>query len=514
MKTSIMSPMGAVLRAEHVVAQRLAETADPRQALAHALRAIGDSLGWRLGSVWEPSPSEPGVLICVQVWHADGVDVDAFERASRRLRLAPGEGLPGRVWQTGEPAWIRDVQLDHNFPRLDAARRANLHAAFCFPIRSAAGTLGVVEFFAAEPREPDGQLLATMSVLGDQLGQVHERIRAAQALAANNARHQAVLDAALDSIVTMDHRGLVVEFNPAAERTFRYSSEQAVGREMAELIIPPELREEHRQGLRRYLAGERADLLDRRIETDAVRADGERFPVELTITRIDVPGAPMFTGHLRDITERRRTDAELRRSRARIVEAADAARRRIERDLHDGAQQRLVGVAMSLRLAGAALETDPAAARALLDEAGADLAEAIAELRELARGIHPAILTEGGLDPALRALARRSPVPVTIAAVPTRRFPAAIEAAAYFVVSEGLTNAARHAPDSASTVEVRDDEDRLVVEVRDTGPGGADVRGGGLQGLADRVNALSGRLTIVSPPQAGTTLRAELPCAS
>jgi PAS domain S-box-containing protein len=506
--------MGAVLRAEHVVAQRLAETADPSQALAQALRAIGESLSWRLGSVWEPAPGKPDRLACTQLWHADGVPIDEFERASRAVTLAAGEGLPGRVWQSEQPAWIRDVALDDNFPRLAAAREANLHAAFCFPVRSAAGVVGVVEFFSGEAHELDEQLLGTMTVLGDQLGQVIERIRDAQTLAANDARHRAVLEAALDSIITMDHDGRVVEFNPAAERTFGYKSEEAVGREMAELIVPPDLRYRHRDGLRRYLAGDPSGLLDRRIEIDAVRADGERFPVELTITRIDVPGAPMFTGHLREITERRKTEAELRESRARIVEAGYAARRQIERDLHDGAQQRLVGIAMSLRLAAGELERDPAAARELLGEATADLSEAIAELRELARGIHPAILTDGGLDPALRALARRGAVPVELGSIPSQRFPAAIEAAAYFVVSEGLTNVARHASDTSAIVEVAFDGDRLSVEVRDDGPGGADQRGRGLQGLADRVAALGGSLTVWSPPEGGTILRAELPCGS
>jgi signal transduction histidine kinase len=170
---------------------------------------------------------------------------------------------------------------------------------------------------------------------------------------------------------------------------------------------------------------------------------------------------------------------------------------------------------MSLRLAGTELGNDPGAARELLADAASELSEAIAELRELARGIHPAILTDGGLDPALRALARRSLAPVSLSAIPPVRFPPAVEAAAYFVVSEGLTNVARHAGDGATaSVEVHDDDGTLVVQVRDTGRGGADLRGGGLQGLADRVAAVGGRLAISSPRGEGTTLRAELPCGS
>ena len=208
------------------------------------------------------------------------------------------------MWRSGEPAWIPDVLADDNFPRATAARRAGLHAAFCFPIRSARGVLGVIEFFTGEARDLDAELLATMSALGDQIGQAVERRRDAEALGAKEARHRAMLDAALDCVITMDHEGRVVDFNPAAERTFGYRASHAVGRDMAELIVPPDLRERHRRGLARYLATEDAVLLDRRIEITGQRIDGTTFPVELTITRIDVPGPPTFTGYLRNIADR------------------------------------------------------------------------------------------------------------------------------------------------------------------------------------------------------------------
>jgi PAS domain S-box-containing protein len=504
-----------VPRTEHAVARSLAETADPHDALARALRAIGEGLGWRLGAVWEPVPDRPEALRCVELWHAVDANAEDFERASRETSLAPGEGLPGRVWQTGEPAWITDVCADANFPRVGAARRAGLHAAFCFPIRSARGVLGVIEFFTAEPREPDPELLVTMANLGDQIGQAVERRRDAEELRAKEARHRAMLEAALDCVVTMDHDGRVVDFNPAAERTFGYRMEDAVGRDMAELIIPPELRERHRHGLRRYLETDEPAVLDRRLELTGMRADGSRFPVELTITRISVAGPPTFTGYLRDITERLAAEAEVRASRARIVEAADASRRRLERDLHDGAQQRLVELALDLRMARARLDAQPEEARELLDAAVEDLGEAISELRDLARGIHPAALTDGGLRPALEALAARSTVRPRLVAVPDARFAPPIEATAYFTVAEALTNAARHAEAGQVEVEAVQSDDHLTVEVRDDGRGGADASGGsGLRGLADRLAALDGRLQVSSPPGGGTVLRAEIPCAS
>jgi signal transduction histidine kinase len=205
---------------------------------------------------------------------------------------------------------------------------------------------------------------------------------------------------------------------------------------------------------------------------------------------------------------------ELRESRARIVEAGDLARRRLERDLHDGAQQRLVGLALDLRLARKQLADDPEEATRRLDEAQAELALATDELRELARGIHPAVLTDRGLDAAVGALANRAPLPVEIEADLDGRLPEPVEAAAYFVVSEALTNVARHAEAGNAEVGIRRNDGRLLVEVRDDGRGGAHLRGSGLRGLADRVNALDGDLEIISARGEGTLVRASIPVRS
>src|SRR3954447_4106321 len=203
---------------------------------------------------------------------------------------------------------------------------------------------------------------------------------------------------------------------------------------------------------------------------------------------------------------------ELRASRARIVAAADMARRRIERDLHDGAQQRLVSTRLQLSLAHRRMEADPAGAGAMLDAVGEELRLALAELRELARGIHPATLSERGLRPAVEALARRCPLPVEVEELPPDRFAAGVEAAAYFTISEALTNVAKYAGADYATVRGALEHDALVVEVCDDGVGGADASGGsGLTGLADRVRAQGGTLSVVSPPGAGTTVRAVIP---
>jgi signal transduction histidine kinase len=204
--------------------------------------------------------------------------------------------------------------------------------------------------------------------------------------------------------------------------------------------------------------------------------------------------------------------AELAASRARIVAAADDARRQIERDLHDGAQQRLVSLSLELRAAQAAAEDQPIDVDELLTRLADGLSEVQTELREIARGIHPAILSDGGLGSALKTLARRSQVPVEIDLQPHDRLPAPIEVAAYYVVAEALTNAAKHGQPSVVRIEEAVKEGVLHISVTDDGPGGADpTRGSGLVGLRDRVEAVAGTLTINSPPGAGTTLQVQFP---
>jgi PAS domain S-box-containing protein len=326
-------------------------------------------------------------------------------------------------------------------------------------------------------------------------------------------RLRAILDAAFDCIVTMDAEGRILEVNRAAERTFGYPAAEMVGRDLAELIIPPRLREAHRQGLAHYVAEGEGRLLGHPTELPAMRADGSEFPVEIAITRPELPGPPQFTGFLRDVTERRRQEEALRSSRARIVKAADEERRRIERNLHDGAQQRLVAISLMLRLCEAKLRKGDEDALDVLVRANGELAEAVQELRELARGIHPAVLTDHGLLPALEMLAGRASLPVELCAELDGRLPEPVEAAAYYLVSEALTNAHKHAGACSVRVQVRREDGAALVEVADDGRGGATPGGGsGLRGLADRIEALGGRLEVHSAAGAGTVLRARIPC--
>jgi signal transduction histidine kinase len=232
---------------------------------------------------------------------------------------------------------------------------------------------------------------------------------------------------------------------------------------------------------------------------------------EEELVRIAGAAAALALENQRLSAELRARIEELRSSRARLVEAGDAERRRLERDLHDGAQSRLVALASKRRSARARADDRPELA-AVLDESRADLEASLDELRELARGIHPAVLTDRGLRPALEALVTRSPVPAEISSDIANDLPAAVATAIYFVVSEALTNVAKYARAGRAVVSVECEDDRVVAEVADDGVGGARLgAGSGLRGLSDRVAALDGRLDVDSPPGRGTRLRAEFP---
>jgi PAS domain S-box-containing protein len=295
----------------------LAEAATLAEAVPAVVEGVGRTSGWQCGSLWVVD-SEQGVLRWVQGWCDPALNAPEFDQASRTATLGPGIGLPGRVWASGTAAWVADVSADANFPRRPATVLAGLHAAIAFPVAAGARVLGVMEFFSRDVRPPDERLLDMMLVIGRQVGQYVARRRAEEGLRASEARNAAVLDAALDAVVSMDHEGRVSEWNPAAERAFGYARAEAVGREMADMIIPPQYRDSHRAGLATYLTTGEGPAVGRRFEITALRKDGTEFPVELAITRLPTAGPPAFTGHLRDISEQKRADEARRMVESRF----------------------------------------------------------------------------------------------------------------------------------------------------------------------------------------------------
>jgi PAS domain S-box-containing protein len=640
-----MSPdtpdLTALLRTQHAVAGVLDRDAPREEVVDGLLAAIGESLGWTAGALWE---------------------------ATAGGGLEPTAGRP-----VGNVA-VQDLAAE----ALRSAAPRLAEGAVCFPLLGSTGAVGVLAFRAQA--DPSPELIETLETLGRHIGRHLERSAADAESRRNDAFMRATLNAAFEAIVTMDAEGTIIGVNPAAEELFGRSEAELVGRELAAAIVPPSLREAHRRGVREYIARGSRRMVGHPTELTALRADGTEFPVEVAIRRLELPGPPVFTGFIRDLTAQRAAEAEVRMlaseqaalrrvatlvargaehatvfsavtqevarlfgaqtanmiryegddralvigawsegdapnvpvgatvpldgdsagprirrtgapvrvdafepghgrladslrqlhfnaaigapvvlegslwgavivrsasgpfpagaeyrlqafaelaaqalanaeareelaaSRARLVTAGMAERRRLERNLHDGAQQRLVSLALMLRLATRHVGEAPERARRELELAGEELARALSELREIARGLHPAILADHGLEAGIASIAGRAPVPVDVEVELPGQPAEAVQAAAYYVVAEALTNVAKYAHASSARVSLRGEDGRISVEVADDGVGGADRRrGSGLRGLTDRVEALGGRLEIHSPPGRGTRIHAELP---
>jgi PAS domain S-box-containing protein len=298
----------ARLTVQYGVARVLAEAESLESAAPDLLEAIGAPLGWSTGNLWESRDGGP--LRLVGSWTAPGVTLPRFEEATRRLDGNSERALPARVRKTGRQEWIADFSADPSYPRAEAAGRDGVGGGTAFPVRIGNEIVAVIELFARDVRGPDADLIATTDAIGTQVGEFIESLRSAEAQRLSEARKGAILASALDGVITIDHEGRVVEFNPAAERIFGRTAETAVGAELAELVIPPALRERHRAALRRCVETGESVLLGQRVELTGMRADGSEFPVELAINRIAGSDPPMFTGTLRDITARRGAERE------------------------------------------------------------------------------------------------------------------------------------------------------------------------------------------------------------
>ncbi|WP_405721709.1 nitrate- and nitrite sensing domain-containing protein [Streptomyces sp. NBC_01537] len=348
------------------------------------------------------------------------------------------------------------------------------------------------------------QLLQGMNGTMAAFAGVHGRRRKAE------LELEGIFNLSLDLLCIGGSDGYFKRVNPAFERTLGYTGQELLARPFIDFVHPDD-RARTLASLDELARGEaQVGFENRYLHRD-------RTPRWLEWNALRDPDGGLIYAAARDITERRRAERELARSRARVVAAADEARRRIERDLHDGVQQRLVSLGLELRVAETMVTEDQTELRDRLSDTLKGLTGALDDLLEISRGIHPAILSRGGLGPALRTLARRSAVPAEVdLRMPSVRLPDSVEVAAYYVVSEALTNAAKHA--HASLVRVRlepgDRDGTVELEIRDDGIGGARTgRGSGLIGLTDRVEALGGRIRVESPPGSGTALFVTLPVA-
>jgi PAS domain S-box-containing protein len=291
------------LRLQYRVSRILSEAATLKEAARRTLEGICDSLGWEVGALWE-ADRQAFELRCVEFWHHPSLDVSAFEQTSRRMTLVRGIGLPGRVWQSGEPATIPETPNDKNFPRAASAASAGLLGAFAFPVQTRGETLGVMEFFSRKAQILDNHLLTLMAVLGNQIGQFMARQRGEESLRESEARYRLVVESAAEAIFTIDRQSTILFANSAAEKIFGYRPEELVGHPLT-MLMPEHLRNVHRAGLERYLQTGQKRIRWQGMELPGLHKSGREITLEVSFGEHSSGSQHQFTGMIRDVTERK-----------------------------------------------------------------------------------------------------------------------------------------------------------------------------------------------------------------
>ena len=311
------------LMVQHAVSRALAEATDQVAAMTQTLAAIGVGLGWDCGAFW--IRDDAGLALrCAATWASPVLCGEGFLAATRSLTIRRGQGLPGRVWVDGMPLVLDDIMGDPSFVRRTEAAEAGLTTGFAFPVMVGSDVIGVVEFYLRTPLRADASLLPSVAAMGGLLGQYLRRHDAERALRESEALTRTIVNSSLDCVVAIADDCRIIEWNPAAEEVFGHQREAAIGQDMADLIVPPEYRDAHRRGLAHYLATGEGPVLGRRVELEALRADGSRFPIELAITASQLGGRPRFVAYLRDITDRRRVEDALSAAKEAAEQATKA----------------------------------------------------------------------------------------------------------------------------------------------------------------------------------------------
>lgn len=462
------------------------------EAMQIALDQICRYAGWPIGHVYV---ADGDTLLPSAIWHlSDPERFATFRSVTEGTPLASGTGLPGRVHASRRPAWIADVTRDENFPRAKAAEDIGVRAAFAFPVVADGEAVAVLELFAPEAIEPDRALLETVAHVGDQLARLVERTRAAEALRANEDRTRRVIETASDAFVALDAKGSITDWNRQAEIAFGWSKEEAIGRALADTIIPVRFRDAHLRGLRRFLETGEGPVLGKRVELAALRRDGTEFPVELTVWALDVRGQPTFNAFIHDITERKHAEQTLRDSEQRFAEAYAREREAKERlEALDAMKNgfltavshelrtplaAVVGFAQTLHMRGADL--DPHERERFVERIASNadkLERLLADLLDLDR------LTRGIIEPRRRptevgAVVRRvademfgdgdRPVRIDIPPITAEVDPAQLDR----IVENLLVNALKHTePGTPIWVWAAEQDVGVVLAIEDAGPG-------------------------------------------
>ncbi len=504
------------LALDYDVTRILAESATPGEAAPRILKAICEATNCQVGALWYVD-GEAGALRCAEVWLQPDVAAAEFGSLSRETIFRSGVGLPGRVWQKGEPSWITDLEKDANFPRWQVASRVGLKSAFAFPILLGSEVIGVGEFFSSEIRERDDEMLAMLAGIGSDIGQLIERKQKEEALRESEDRFRTLAETASDAIITIDEAGLIVFVNPAVEKVFGHSPGKMLGEDLT-MLMPEYLRHLHRAGLQRYQETGKRHISWEAVELPGLHQSGREIPLELSFGEFVRNDRHYFTGIVRDISERKQAAEALQRSREERLRELERVRRRIATDLHDDIGSSLTQISIMSEVAQnrgngenrPALSMIANASRELID-AMSDIVWAInpqkdhlSDLKQRMRRFAADVLTSRNIDCDFRAPLDETDIVLG----------ANIRREVFLIFKETVNNLVKHSACSRATIDFRIADGRLNLRVTDDGKGfdaGAESEGHGLMSIRERTAALGGTINIDSVPGRGTTTTVTVP---
>lgn len=487
------------------------EASDVEAAIMYALRRISEYNGWSCGHAWLPDQSDPNSLIPGYAWYEHAPP--RFERLRQRIkmmRLARGEDLVGRVFAEGTAAMTTDITQHLSIDRAPVAENLGVRTACAFPIVAGKDIVGVLEFFAENLIEPTEEMRDSMASVGTLLGRVVERVRSAETLRTSEQHLQAILDAAPDSIVSADRRGVITRVNPQTQVVFGYAAEELVGQNV-NILMPSPYREEYDSYINRYFQSRDPHIIGVSHEVWAQCKDGRVFPVELAVNVIDRPES--FIGIIRDISRRKELEKE-------VVDAASNEQRRIGQDIHDGIGQELTGLRYMAQTHAESLAQQSSPHAPTAERMTQWLTTVQQQLRDIIRRLVPVEVDKQGLVAALRGLAQRTSERHDLVCEFQCQKPVAIADTAlathlYRIVQEAVANAVRHAHATHIGIGLTEYEDALRLQVADDGSGIPPTpernTGIGLRSMAYRAGLIGATLTVRAGEQGGTTVTCAVP---
>jgi PAS domain S-box-containing protein len=493
------------------------------------LQAICESAEWEVGALWEVD-EDAGVIRCVETSHLSGGAPD-FEKLTRDSVFEPGVGLPGRVWQSGEPHWVTNLATDENFPRIACAVKEGLRSAYGFPSLLGDRVTGVLEFFSRELREPDEEMIKWISAVGNHIGQLIERKRAEEALRDSEVHFRSVAESASDAMITVNERSEIISLNPAVQDIFGYPMAELVGAPLT-MLMPEYIRHVHRAGIDRYLTTNQKHISWRAVELPGLHKDGHEIPLEISFCEWTRKGTRYFTGIVRDVTERKLAEETLRRTREERLRELERVRTRIAADLHDDIGSSLTKIVILSDVAQQkASENGSQKSESLsaisdisneLVEAMSDIVWAInprkdrlSELSHRMRRFASDMFTARNIKFQFRAAHSDDDL----------QLGANVRREVFLIFKESVNNVVRHSHCTEATAQFSIEDGRLTLQIKDNGQGfkpaalndpenGVPVRGGnGLPSMRQRATELGGEFKVTTAEGQGTTVWLSVPIA-